>query len=587
MSLYVNGLRPVLKAILKRLGLLPVARLFRHLIMVLIKPEFRRQELERRRRERADRQRFLQFKRQYGDVLRHSLNSGHKGHKRVLIIGAIRLLEIELGLIKALELAGFEPVVLIMRDSRLLKQYYNLTGVKEFHFWSEFCDPSRFFPAAEAVVEERRSIEDLLTFEYAGAHVGKNAASTTLRLLRSASLDLTSDGVRQTVAEQVALGMASAIAAQNVLRRVQPELALSIDTVYTGKGELFDNCLANGVDVIRWHPAHKSNTLMLKRYALENRNDHPHSLSAQSWRSVRTMGWTDARREQLQREFYISYASGDWYGENGTQFDKRLMDAGEIRERLGLDPEKKTAFVFPHIFWDASFSWGDNLFDNYEEWFIKTVQAACANGLVNWVIKIHPAHVGKSGEGGLHGEPAEVITLRKHIAELPPHVFLIPADSDICTYSLFELMDYCVTVRGTVGIEAAIRGIPVLTAGTGRYDHKGFTVDSETGEEYLKRIAHIQEIQQLSSAQRELAERYAYGLFILRPLPLTTMTLEFDRDHDPENYFSKTRFNIRTKEEWHAASDLGALAEWVAASRQEDFLDISFREAGLTQVGAL
>ena len=74
-------------------------------------------------------------------------------------------------------------------------------------------------------------------------------------------------------------------------------------------------------------------------------------------------------------------------------------------------------------------------------------------------------------------EPAEVIALRRHIKELPPHVFFIPAESPISTFSFFGVMDYCLTVRGTIGIEAARMGIPVLTAGTGRYDRKGFTIN--------------------------------------------------------------------------------------------------------------
>jgi hypothetical protein len=575
MGFDVEKLLSILKATIKKLGLLPVARLLYNLIKVLTQPDFRIQELDRQRRGRVQKERFLQFKRQYGDLFLHHFDKEVKERKRVLIIGAIRLLEIELGLIKAFELAGFEPVVLVMRDSRLLKQYYELLGVKKFYFWSEFCDASRFLSDAKAVVEKLRSIEELLTFEYAGAHVGKNAASMALRHLRLASLDLTVDNVCRAVAEQIALGMASAIAAQNILRRVQPNLALTIETVYSEKGELFDVCLVNNVPVIRWHPAHKSNTLMLKRYTIENRNDNPHSLSAQSWRSICKMDWMDTRREQLQRELFNSYARGDWYGENATQFNKRFMTTRIIQENLGLDPKKKNAFLFPHIFWDASFSYGDNLFDNYEKWFLRTVQAACANEDVNWIIKIHPANLGKTGDSGKLGEPVEVTTLRKHIGELPQHVSLIPAESNISTYSLFDLMDYCVTVRGTIGIEAAMRGIPVLTAGTGRYDHKGFSIDSETGEEYLERIAHIQEIPELSPLQRELAERYAYGLFILRPLPLTTMTLEFDKDNNPDNYFTRTRFNIRNKEEWFFTTDLKAFAEWATASYQEDYLDAS------------
>ena len=85
-------------------------------------------------------------------------------------------------------------------------------------------------------------------------------------------------------------------------------------------------------------------------------------------------------------------------------------------------------------------------------------------------------------------------TLRMRFGQLPKHVSLVPARSDISTLSLFPVMDYCLTVRGTVGLEAACRGIPVLTGGTGRYDRKGFTVDSATPRQYLERIARLQDI---------------------------------------------------------------------------------------------
>ena len=34
---------------------------------------------------------------------------------------------------------------------------------------------------------------------------------------------------------------------------------------------------------------------------------------------------------------------------------------------------------------------------------------------------------------------------------------------------LFKVIDYGITVRGTIGIELPCFGIPVITAGTGRY----------------------------------------------------------------------------------------------------------------------
>ena len=312
--------------------------------------------------------------------------------------------------------------------------------------------------------------------------------------------------------------MAFAYSLNKLLEIITPSLALSIDTVYTGRGDFLDICLAKGIDVIRWHPGHKSNTLMLKRYMIGNKKDDPHSLSAKSWQLVLGIEWTDVHRQWIYKELYDSYAKGEWYGENATQFNKKIFSPDDIRLRFGLNPAKKTAIIFPHIFWDASFMYGHDLFDNYTDWFVQTVQTACKNDQINWIIKIHPANLGKTGNGGNAGESAEVTSLRSHIGNLPSHIFIIPADSNISTYSLFALMDYCVTVRGTVGIEAAVHGIPVLTAGTGRYDHKGFSIDSETREEYLGKIAHIKEINPLSPNQRDLAQKYAFGLFILRPL---------------------------------------------------------------------
>lgn len=47
----------------------------------------------------------------------------------------------------------------------------------------------------------------------------------------------------------------------------------------------------------------------------------------------------------------------------------------------------------------------------------------------------------------------------------------------------------------------------VLTGGTGPYENRGFTVDSNTREESLEKLRNIEDIRPLSSAQRELAER--------------------------------------------------------------------------------
>jgi len=554
-----NGLklRTRLKYILRAVGLLPVVRRLQVLVTPLSLQE------------RKNQQRFLQFKKQFGAVLQYNLNSAeHKQLKKVLISGAGFVGEpVELSLIKALELADCIPVVLVHRTAKIDLLYYKL-AVRQFIFWEDFTGlPDT--AAAEAILARCKSVQELKEFIFEDIRVGLYAVSLTLRYHRIGSLDLGEPQQRLMLIEQLASAMLYASAAQSIVRSIRPQMALYMDGVYTPEAEFVDACLANGVDAISWDMAHRSDTLMLKRYKNWNSERDRNSLSQKSWEILRDMPWSDRHREQLQQEIYDSYATGDWYNNSDTQFNKRLLDANTVNRELGLDARKKTAFIFLPILWDATLVGGIDLFRDYEEWLVETVRAACRNDRVKWVIKVHPAHVGKALDDGFHGEPAEVIALRQHIGELPPHISLIPADSPISTYSLFTKMDYCLTVRGTVGIEAAILGIPVLTAGTGRYDRRGFTYDSKTCEEFLVKVSHIQEIPRLSPAQQELAERFAYGIFVLRPLPLTTITFE---NIDTKTFNSEFRININAKEDWYNAQDLKAISRWLVNSTESDYL---------------
>lgn len=524
------------------------------------------------RRELATRKEYLEFERRYGAALRCRLNQRNHSSKTALVVsvGFPSGVKAELGLIKGLEAAGFEIIAVMKRDPWLIK-YYQLAGVSRLVFWEQFAT-SPPTNATEAAFDAIRSSDDLLAFEYFGTRTGRCIASTALRNLRVGSLDLQSAEVRRAVHPYFASGLTYARAARELMQTVLPTVAMFVDRGYTPQGELFDACLSEGVDVFTWNAAHRGNLLIFKRYTSETRDEHPASLSEESWARVRAMPWTDAHRRHLQEELFGSYARGDWYSEVGTQFKTRLLDAQEIKSRLRLDPGKKTAVIFPHILWDGTFFWGTDLFRSYEEWFLATVRAAIANKGVNWIIKVHPANVVKDARDGITGEPAEVAAIRNHIGALPDHIRVIPADSDISTFSLFSVMDYCLTVRGTIGIEAACMGIPVLTAGTGRYDHKGFTIDFESRAEYLAKLGSLQEIPPLHPSQRELAERFAYAILVMRTLPLTSFTLEYRKDATAS---IQTQIHAAGPDDWLAAPDLQAFVDWVAHPDRLDFLSSS------------
>jgi hypothetical protein len=542
--------RKALTAVISTLGLLGLARRIRIRIALAMNQEVRRSA-------REDRDRFVQFDREYGAFVGQRLAPGTGRSKTALVVSSrCPTIEGELCTIKALQLAGFTPVVLLEDERRGLRPFYERAGVRDIHIWSEFLTSSDYSSAAAVVVGRCQSVEDLMTCTHAGVRVGMIALCTALRRLRLGVLDLRTPGVRELLVRSVAASMSAVAEAERILGGVGPALVLT-DPEYTPKGEFFETCLNNGLEVIAQDTAHRSNALMLKRYSIHNRDQHLTTLSACSWSLARNLEWTKARRDRLVNEVATSYTAGDWFKTPWMHADARLMEPAELRTFLGLDPAKKTAFIFPHMLWDAPVMWGRPLFSSYQEWLVETVAAACRNTEINWVIKIHPAHVWKQADERYQGEAAEIRVLRERLGALPPHITVIPPDSPVSTFALFAVMDYCLTVRGTVGVEAARLGIPVLTAGPARYSELGFTVDSASRSEYLGRLARIQDTPPLPDHQRELAERFAYGLFLLRPLRLTSVT--------------HTRINVRTEDEWRRAADLSALADWFV-SRDEDFL---------------
>ena len=290
------------------------------------------------------------------------------------------------------------------------------------------------------------------------------------------------------------------------------------------------------------------------------------------------MTWTDVHEAELQQEIMDRYETISDADNRRLQEGKRLKTKEEVQEQLGLDPTKKTAVVFSHITWDLSFLHGEELFDGYEEWLVETVRVACANPAINWIVKLHPFDAPKLRGGGMFGEPSEVEAIREQVGEFPNHVKLLPSGTDINTMSLFGLTDYCLTVRGTIGIEMACFGVPVVTAGSGRYSGRGFTVDSATREEYLNRLRRLQDLPPMTEQQTELAKKHAHCLFVQRPVKLDIVHKTW-RDDLTQNkghpLASNHSFEIASLDDFASDPSMKRFAEWALSSAEADFLTAS------------
>jgi hypothetical protein len=116
-------------------------------------------------------------------------------------------------------------------------------------------------------------------------------------------------------------------------------------------------------------------------------------------------------------------------------------------------------------------------FRDFLDWTQATLSAAQGQRRVNWLFKAHPCDQWYGG-----------VTLADLMPPLDAngHVQLAPMNWN--GSAVLDAMDAVVTYHGTVGIEAAAAGKPVLVADRGWYHDAGFVTWPRSREEYLNAL---------------------------------------------------------------------------------------------------
>jgi hypothetical protein len=522
---------------------------------------------------------YLLFRKRYGSFLHQGRRLADPNRKLLVLSFSdyVAQVKAESMLAKVLQIHGVTPVIVTASLCQSVLRYYRLFGIDQFVFFDKFLERSKVsqqaVDEAEAFFSKPLTVQDIKDCQYHGTRLGSHVLAAFTRTTYQGSLDLSAPNNIQHLKSLMLRGMHNVEKAEVLLDRLQPEVIFTHHPHSFGEGDIYEVGLQRGINTIHWDGAQKSDHWIFKRYTKENRAQQNFSLSDETWELVRQMTWNKEHEAALMRDIKGRYTDLN-LDNRQLQEGKRLKTKEEVQQQLGLDPRKKTAVVFSHIVWDTSFLHGMDLFDTYEEWLVKTVRTACENPAVHWIIKLHPANLKKLKGNKVFSEPSEVVAIRNRIGDLPEHVKLLHSDTDINTWSLFELTDYCLTVRGTIGIEMACFGIPVLTAGTGRYSHRGFTIDSATREEYLERLHHIQDIPPMKPEEIELAKKHAYGLFLQRPVRFDKVHKVVRKNlikHAGHPLASNYIFQVASLNDFISDPNLDAFAQWVLNSKQLDF----------------
>jgi len=179
---------------------------------------------------------------------------------------------------------------------------------------------------------------------------------------------------------------------------------------------------------------------------------------------------------------------------------KQVINRNSLRTKYGFVDDKKIVLVMAHIFSDAPHCLPDTLYQDYQEWLIKTCMALQSNPCVNFIVKEHPS-------SALYGEEGMI---EKILSEHSFEGRLL--DRNVNTASLFEVVDYIVTCGGTAAMEFAAEGVPVVVASKPYYWELGFCYVANDRIQYENILQHLEEVSPLDSKARLRALLALYAI---------------------------------------------------------------------------
>ncbi len=378
------------------------------------------------------------------------------------------------------------------------------------HYLGHFFNQSRLARLETQVAAIPR--DELLETVYLGVNVGRIAYASTLRhFLRGRLVD---DAQWAKFREFLVTAMLMAEVSREILKHLQPEAIIISHGIYVTWGVIAEYARQQGVRVTVYGYGYRRNSILVSQDVT-----YHHDLLVEP-----VTNWCEQSLTGKQRKQIVTYLQSrvngalDWI----SYHPHPNVNRQDIAQQLGLDPAKLTVGMFTNLAWDAAVLFRSATFPDMYTWVTETIRWALNQADLQLVIRCHPAEVKRKSI--TREKIADVI--RAEFPQLPPHIKIIPAESNLSTYTLSELLDLTVVYSSKVGLEFAARGLLVVVAGEAFYREKGFTEDPTTAIKYFERLNRIQKDKRLSPLQQELALRYAYHYFFRRHI-----TLDYFADH--------------------------------------------------------
>ena len=360
----------------------------------------------------------------------------------------------------AMGLANGREVGLVGRwKARDCRRTLNALNIQTIHRFGDLASPARVFRRqARRLLLDTSRPDDILEWSLPHGFSPLMLYDGLLKRQRCASVDLSHPMIVHHVAE----ALWSLEAAERLLDATRPDLLVlshAIDFSYGSLAWLGTQrdlpvfVLSGMFGVARFWKVRKPKDIFdwISRPTAADLDNMPKSRAA----ALAEVG----QRYLAKRRAGETTDIGGLYA-----YSKRseVLSRQELVRRYEWDSEKPIVAVFASNWFDYPHHTGMRGFRDFLAWIETTVAAARSNTSVNWLFRAHPID---EWYGGL--------TLRDCLpSQLPDHIHLL--EERTSSAGTTDIADAIVTLHGSIGVEAAAMGKPVLVADRGWYHDCGF-----------------------------------------------------------------------------------------------------------------
>ena len=222
--------------------------------------------------------------------------------------------------------------------------------------------------------------------------------------------------------------------------------------------------------------------------------------------------------------------------------NKKIVEKDELFKKIELKSSEfsKVVLIAPHAFSDASHESFKNIFNNFYEHFIETLNYIKGNkNLKNilWLVNPHPSSHVYNEEGLVEN------SLKKYDCK---NIVLFPKGLNV--FSALRIVDTVITCNGTIGLEfPACFGKKSIIAAEASYSGIGFNVEPQNKDEYFQCLDEINKITPLTESEKVLAKKTFFYYECLQLESNNTSIIPSNRFLKPEVFINDILNNLKSK----------------------------------------